>query len=133
MSQYDKCLTGPFLLLRLPSISIVLSLESIIASAGSSCGTTESEREKEKEKEKHLWQKKSPTGGDIVETTKMPQLTKLYTMAEASEHNTKDDCWVVIDGKVPLLPKKKGFFFLRFVIGFFIINILDSFFWIYFT
>ncbi|EXB44868.1 putative cytochrome b5 isoform 2 [Morus notabilis] len=30
----------------------------------------------------------------------MPQLTKLYTMAEASDHNTKDDCWVVIDGKV---------------------------------
>ncbi|KAK9277382.1 hypothetical protein L1049_006925 [Liquidambar formosana] len=30
----------------------------------------------------------------------MPTLTKLYTMQEASEHNTKDDCWVVIDGKV---------------------------------
>lgn len=33
----------------------------------------------------------------------MPTLTKLYTMQEASEHNTKDDCWVVIDGKVRLL------------------------------
>ncbi|XP_062162830.1 cytochrome b5 [Alnus glutinosa] len=30
----------------------------------------------------------------------MPTLCKLYTMQEASEHNTKDDCWVVIDGKV---------------------------------
>ncbi|XP_057481613.1 cytochrome b5 [Actinidia eriantha] len=30
----------------------------------------------------------------------MPTLTKLYTMQEASQHNSKDDCWVVIDGKV---------------------------------
>ncbi|KAL3367744.1 hypothetical protein AABB24_008881 [Solanum stoloniferum] len=30
----------------------------------------------------------------------MPTLTKLVTMEEAAEHNTKDDCWVVIDGKV---------------------------------
>ncbi|KAH0753597.1 hypothetical protein KY290_023867 [Solanum tuberosum] len=30
----------------------------------------------------------------------MPTLTKLFTMEEAAEHNTKDDCWVVIDGKV---------------------------------
>ncbi|KAK4479816.1 hypothetical protein RD792_015355 [Penstemon davidsonii] len=30
----------------------------------------------------------------------MPTLTKLYTMEEASEHNTAEDCWVVIDGKV---------------------------------
>lgn len=30
----------------------------------------------------------------------MPILTKLYSMAEASEHSTKEDCWVVIDGKV---------------------------------
>ncbi|XP_009786222.1 cytochrome b5 [Nicotiana sylvestris] len=30
----------------------------------------------------------------------MPTLTKLFTMEEASQHNTKDDCWVVIDGKV---------------------------------
>ncbi|XP_062111479.1 cytochrome b5 [Humulus lupulus] len=30
----------------------------------------------------------------------MPSLTKLFSMAEASQHNTKDDCWVVIDGKV---------------------------------
>ncbi|KAG5603592.1 hypothetical protein H5410_025084 [Solanum commersonii] len=30
----------------------------------------------------------------------MPTLTKLFTMEEASEHNTKDDCWVIIDGKV---------------------------------
>ncbi|KAH7516115.1 hypothetical protein FEM48_Zijuj10G0100700 [Ziziphus jujuba var. spinosa] len=30
----------------------------------------------------------------------MPTLTKLYTIQEASQHNSKDDCWVVIDGKV---------------------------------
>lgn len=30
----------------------------------------------------------------------MPILTKLYSMQEASTHNTKEDCWVVIDGKV---------------------------------
>ncbi|KAI9091944.1 hypothetical protein K1719_027879 [Acacia pycnantha] len=30
----------------------------------------------------------------------MPTISKLYTMQEASQHNTKDDCWVVIDGKV---------------------------------
>ncbi|KAI8539393.1 hypothetical protein RHMOL_Rhmol09G0179700 [Rhododendron molle] len=30
----------------------------------------------------------------------MPTLTKLYSMEEASQHNTNGDCWVVIDGKV---------------------------------
>ncbi|XP_075496554.1 cytochrome b5 [Primulina tabacum] len=30
----------------------------------------------------------------------MPTITKLFTMEEASEHNTSEDCWVVIDGKV---------------------------------
>ncbi|KAE8730017.1 Cytochrome b5 isoform A [Hibiscus syriacus] len=30
----------------------------------------------------------------------MPTLTKLYSMEEAYQHNTKEDCWVVIDGKV---------------------------------
>ncbi|XP_054808942.1 cytochrome b5 isoform X2 [Prosopis cineraria] len=30
----------------------------------------------------------------------MPILSKLYTMQEASQHNTKGDCWVVIEGKV---------------------------------
>ncbi|KAF9597141.1 hypothetical protein IFM89_016129 [Coptis chinensis] len=30
----------------------------------------------------------------------MPTLTKLYNLKEAGEHNTRDDCWVVIDGKV---------------------------------
>lgn len=35
----------------------------------------------------------------------MPTLTKLFSMEEAAQHNTKDDCWVVIDGKVAsLLP-----------------------------
>jgi hypothetical protein len=44
-------------------------------------------------------------------------------MQEASEHNTKDDCWVVIDGKVrfylglsPYVP----FIFLFYVFNFFI-------------
>ncbi|KAL5724837.1 Cytochrome b5 isoform A [Ranunculus cassubicifolius] len=30
----------------------------------------------------------------------MPTLTKLYSMKEAAEHNKKDDCWIVVDGKV---------------------------------
>ncbi|KAJ6899730.1 cytochrome b5 [Populus alba x Populus x berolinensis] len=30
----------------------------------------------------------------------MPTLTKLYTMQEAAQHNTPQDCWIVIDGKV---------------------------------
>ncbi|KAL3636192.1 Cytochrome b5 isoform A [Castilleja foliolosa] len=30
----------------------------------------------------------------------MPTITKLYSMEEAAQHNTNDDCWVVIDGKV---------------------------------
>ncbi|CAN6286796.1 unnamed protein product [Urochloa humidicola] len=30
----------------------------------------------------------------------MPTLTKLYSMKEAALHNTPDDCWVVIDGKI---------------------------------
>ncbi|GKV22408.1 hypothetical protein SLEP1_g32286 [Rubroshorea leprosula] len=30
----------------------------------------------------------------------MPTLAKLYSMEEVSGHNTKDDCWIVIDGKV---------------------------------
>ncbi|XP_057961817.1 cytochrome b5 [Malania oleifera] len=30
----------------------------------------------------------------------MPTLTNFYTMQEASLHDSKDDCWVVIDGKV---------------------------------
>lgn len=31
----------------------------------------------------------------------MPTITKLYSMKEASQHNTQEDCWVVIDGRVP--------------------------------
>lgn len=31
---------------------------------------------------------------------RMPTLTKLYTMQEAAQHNTPQDCWIVIDGKV---------------------------------
>ena len=39
------------------------------------------------------------------EGAEMPTLTKLYSMEEAALHNTPDDCWVVVDGKVaPLYP-----------------------------
>jgi cytochrome b5 len=34
----------------------------------------------------------------------MPTLTKLYSMKEAALHNTTDDCWVVVDGKVSAPP-----------------------------
>ncbi|KAK1643980.1 hypothetical protein QYE76_061785 [Lolium multiflorum] len=30
----------------------------------------------------------------------MPTLTKLYSMKEAALHNTPDDCWIVVDGKI---------------------------------
>ncbi|KAK1272439.1 Cytochrome b5 isoform B [Acorus gramineus] len=30
----------------------------------------------------------------------MPTLTKIFSMQEISQHNERDDCWVVIDGKV---------------------------------
>lgn len=30
----------------------------------------------------------------------MPTITKLYSLQEASQHNTREDCWVVIHGKV---------------------------------
>ncbi|KAJ4760107.1 Cytochrome b5 [Rhynchospora pubera] len=30
----------------------------------------------------------------------MPTITKLYTMKEVAEHNSDDDCWIVVDGKV---------------------------------
>ncbi|XP_050235976.1 cytochrome b5 [Mercurialis annua] len=30
----------------------------------------------------------------------MPTITKLYSMPEVSQHSTKNDCWIVIDGKV---------------------------------
>jgi cytochrome b involved in lipid metabolism len=30
----------------------------------------------------------------------MPTLTKLYSLEDAARHNTADDCWVVVDGKV---------------------------------
>ncbi|ONM09427.1 Cytochrome b5 isoform A [Zea mays] len=30
----------------------------------------------------------------------MPTLTKLYSMEEAALHNTPDDCWVIVDGKI---------------------------------
>jgi cytochrome b involved in lipid metabolism len=34
------------------------------------------------------------------EEGEMPTLTKLYSMKEAALHNTPDDCWIVVDGKV---------------------------------
>nr|DAD31511.1 TPA_asm: hypothetical protein HUJ06_010362 [Nelumbo nucifera] len=30
----------------------------------------------------------------------MPTITRIYTLQQAAEHNKRDDCWVVIDGKV---------------------------------
>uniref|UniRef100_A0A1D1XKV4 Putative cytochrome b5 isoform 2 n=1 Tax=Anthurium amnicola TaxID=1678845 RepID=A0A1D1XKV4_9ARAE len=30
----------------------------------------------------------------------MPTIVKLFSLKEAAQHNTRDDCWVVIDGKV---------------------------------
>ncbi|RZC60033.1 hypothetical protein C5167_021783 [Papaver somniferum] len=30
----------------------------------------------------------------------MSNITKLYTVEEASKHNTKQDCWLILDGKV---------------------------------
>ncbi|KAF7074722.1 hypothetical protein CFC21_079549 [Triticum aestivum] len=30
----------------------------------------------------------------------MPTLTKLYSMKEAALHNTPEDCWIVVDGKI---------------------------------
>ncbi|XP_027360489.1 cytochrome b5 [Abrus precatorius] len=30
----------------------------------------------------------------------MPTLSNCYTMQDASLHSTKDDCWIVVDGKV---------------------------------
>ena len=28
---------------------------------------------------------------------------KVFTLAEVSQHTSNQDCWIVIDGKVPLL------------------------------
>lgn len=51
----------------------------------------------------------------------MPTLSKLCSMQEASEHNTKDDCWVVIDGKVHIFfPFFHFFFDLYELVGFFV-------------
>lgn len=54
----------------------------------------------EGDRERDIW---NPKISELCfpKLTKMPTLTKLFTMQEASQHNTKDDCWVVIDGKVP--------------------------------
>ncbi|KAL2349134.1 hypothetical protein Fmac_003134 [Flemingia macrophylla] len=30
----------------------------------------------------------------------MPTLTDFYAIEELSQHNTKDDCWILVDGKV---------------------------------
>ncbi|XP_058080911.1 cytochrome b5 [Magnolia sinica] len=30
----------------------------------------------------------------------MPTITKLFSLKEASEHNSKEDCWVIVSGKV---------------------------------
>ncbi|XP_004490217.1 cytochrome b5 [Cicer arietinum] len=30
----------------------------------------------------------------------MPTLSNFYNIQDASNHNTKDDCWIIVDGKV---------------------------------
>ncbi|KAF8040399.1 hypothetical protein BT93_B2588 [Corymbia citriodora subsp. variegata] len=30
----------------------------------------------------------------------MPTITKMFSMQEASQHSSREDCWIVIDGKV---------------------------------
>ena len=47
-----------------------------------------------------------PRRSDWESESEMPTLTKLYSMKEAALHNTPDDCWIVVDGKVapPLAP-----------------------------
>ncbi|XP_020592432.1 cytochrome b5 [Phalaenopsis equestris] len=48
------------------------------------CANKPEEREREREREREA----------------MPTLTRLYSMQEAAQHSTREDCWVVIDGKV---------------------------------
>ncbi|KAJ3669790.1 hypothetical protein LUZ60_010114 [Juncus effusus] len=36
----------------------------------------------------------------VRESWKMPIIEKLYSMKEVAEHNSDDDCWIVVDGKV---------------------------------
>lgn len=33
-------------------------------------------------------------------TPNMPTLSNFYNIQDASNHNTKDDCWIIVDGKV---------------------------------
>ncbi|KAI4387535.1 hypothetical protein MLD38_005361 [Melastoma candidum] len=30
----------------------------------------------------------------------MPTITKLFSAVEVAQHNTREDCWIVVDGKV---------------------------------
>lgn len=32
----------------------------------------------------------------------MPTIEKLFSMKEVAEHNSADDCWIVVNGKVLL-------------------------------
>ncbi|KAK4764452.1 hypothetical protein SAY87_013890 [Trapa incisa] len=42
----------------------------------------------------------TPTPREADAEKKMPTITRMFTMQEASRHSSRDDCWIVIDGKV---------------------------------
>lgn len=64
----------------------------------------------------HLW-------NSTNKQTNMPTISNFYTMQEASLHNTKDDCWIVVDGKVPTFPPIISFSF-KFPIWVLMSNVL---------
>lgn len=43
--------------------------------------------------------------------TNMPTLSNFYTIQDVSNHKTKDDCWIIVDGKVLTFPPSGSFSF----------------------